>query len=103
MILGSRMQHVVGGDGEPSLIMKYVPNDDSINVGERVVTSGMDKIFPRDIPVGTVSEVKAGNPFKQRRKAPSLFRCAQGRRRSSQPPTMPKRGAGSSPSAPASP
>jgi rod shape-determining protein MreC len=71
MILGSRMQHVVGGDGEPSLVMKYVPNDDSINVGEHVVTSGMDKIFPRDIPVGTVSEVKAGNPFKQIRVKPA--------------------------------
>jgi rod shape-determining protein MreC len=51
--------------------MKYVPNDDSITVGERVVTSGMDKIFPRDIPVGTVSEVKAGNPFKQIRVKPA--------------------------------
>jgi cell shape-determining protein MreC len=25
----------------------------------------MDKIFPRDIPVGTVKEVKPGSPFKQ--------------------------------------
>jgi cell shape-determining protein MreC len=29
------------------------------------VTSGMDKIFPADVPVGTVIEVKGGNPFKQ--------------------------------------
>jgi cell shape-determining protein MreC len=25
----------------------------------------MDKIFPRDVPVGTVTEVKQGYPFKQ--------------------------------------
>ena len=45
--------------------MKYVATDDKVNIGEKVVTSGMDKIFPRDIPVGTVQEVKPGNPFKQ--------------------------------------
>ena len=35
-----------------------------MNVGEKVVTSGMDKIFPHDIPVGTVQEIKPGTPFK---------------------------------------
>jgi rod shape-determining protein MreC len=42
-----------------------------VQVGEKVVTSGMDKIFPRDIPVGTVVEVKAGNPFKLIRVQPA--------------------------------
>jgi len=44
--------------------MKYIATDDKVDVGERVVTSGMDRIFPRDLPVGTVAEVKSGNPFK---------------------------------------
>lgn len=60
----SGIQHPVGGMGEPMLFMKYVPNDDEVNVGARVVTSGMDRIFPRDLPVGTIAEIKAGNPFK---------------------------------------
>ena len=47
------------------LKMMYVANDDSVDLGERVVTSGMDRIFPRDLPVGTVAEIKPGNPFKQ--------------------------------------
>src|SRR5271167_1881447 len=64
MLIESRIQSPVGGTGEPLLNMKYVANDDKVNVGEKVVTSGMDKIFPRDIPVGTVIEVKPGNPFK---------------------------------------
>jgi rod shape-determining protein MreC len=51
--------------------MKYVPNDDEVNVGERVVTSGMDRIFPRDLPVGTITEIKPGNPFKQIRVKPA--------------------------------
>jgi len=45
-------------------VMKYVPNDDTVDLGERVITSGMDRIFPRDLPVGTVAEIKPGNPFK---------------------------------------
>jgi rod shape-determining protein MreC len=65
MLVESRIQGPVGGTGEPLLTMKYVAADDKVNVGERVVTSGMDKIFPRDIPVGTVQEVKPGTPFKQ--------------------------------------
>ena len=65
MLVESRIQGPVGGTGEPLLPMKYVATDDKVNVGEKVVTSGMDKIFPRDIPVGTVQEVKPGNPFKQ--------------------------------------
>jgi rod shape-determining protein MreC len=51
--------------------MKYVPNDDTVDLGERVITSGMDRIFPRDLPVGTVAEIKSGNPFKQIRIKPA--------------------------------
>lgn len=67
----SGIQSPVGGNGEPLLVMKYVANDDNVKYGEAVVTSGMDRIFPRDLPVGTVSEVKPGNPFKQIRVKPS--------------------------------
>jgi rod shape-determining protein MreC len=71
MLSESRIQSPVGGVGEPLLSMKYVPNDDEVNLGEHVVTSGMDRIFPRDLPVGTVSQIKAGNPFKQIRIRPA--------------------------------
>ena len=67
----SGIQSPVGGLGEPLLAMKYFPNDDDVSVGARVVTSGMDHIFPRDLPVGTIAEVKAGNPFKQIRVKPA--------------------------------
>ena len=71
MLVESRIQSPVGGTGEPMLTMKYVPADDTVNVGEKIVTSGMDRIFPRDVPVGTVLEVKAGYPFKQVRVMPA--------------------------------
>jgi len=31
----------------------------------------MDRIFPRDLPVGTVAEIKPGNPFKMIRVRPA--------------------------------
>ena len=71
MLADSRIQSPVGGVGEPLLTMKYVPNDDTVNLGESVITSGMDRIFPRDLPVGTIAEIKPGNPFKQIRIKPA--------------------------------
>jgi rod shape-determining protein MreC len=71
MLAASRIQSPVGGVGEPLLAMKYVANDDTVAIGERVVTSGMDRIFPRDLPVGTVAQINDGNPFKQIRLKPA--------------------------------
>jgi rod shape-determining protein MreC len=71
ILADSRIQRPVGGTGEPMLQLKYVTNDDAVNVGERVVTSGMDRIFPKDLPVGTIAEVKPGNPFRQIRVRPA--------------------------------
>lgn len=60
MLADSRIQSPVNGNGEPLLTMNYVAAEDKVEVGEKVVTSGMDKIYPRGIPVGTISEVKPG-------------------------------------------
>ena len=71
MLLATRSQSPVKGNGDPTLSMNYVANDDVVNVGDKVVTSGMDKIFPRDVPVGTVIDVKPGTTFKQIRVKPA--------------------------------
>jgi len=71
MLADSRLQSPVGGTGEPLLSMKYIPTDDTVNVGDHVVTSGMDHIFPGDLPVGTVTEIKPGRPFQQVRVRPA--------------------------------
>jgi rod shape-determining protein MreC len=71
MLVDTRTQGPVGGTGEPTMQMKYVATDENVPVGEKIVTSGMDKIFPKDVPIGTVIEVKAGNPFKQIRVQPA--------------------------------
>jgi rod shape-determining protein MreC len=72
MIADTRIQSPVGGLGEPLLTMKYVGNDDDVKVGSRVVTSGMDRIFPKDLPVGIITQVKPGGQYKQIRVRPSV-------------------------------
>src|ERR1700736_2458840 len=64
MLAESRIQSPVGGTGEPLLSMKYIPTDDTVNLGEHVGTSGMNRIFPRDLPVGVVAQTKTGRPFQ---------------------------------------
>lgn len=72
MLVESRIQKPVGGTGEALLIMKYISNEDSsVNPGDRIVTSGMDRIFPADLPVGTIADIKPGNTFKQIRVKPA--------------------------------
>jgi rod shape-determining protein MreC len=72
MIEESRLQSPVRGMSEPILNMAYISNDDEVKVGEHVVTNGMDRIFPRDLPVGTIVEVKQGSPpFKHIRVRPT--------------------------------
>ncbi len=67
----SRIQGPVGGTGEPLMTMKYVSNDETVNVGQQILTSGQDQIFPKDLPVGTITDVKPGNPFKLIRVKPA--------------------------------
>src|SRR5882724_8442822 len=51
--------------------MSYVSNDDEVKGGEHVVTSGTDRIYPRELRVGTLVEVKHGPPpFKYIRLRP---------------------------------
>ncbi len=49
---------VVGDPGKPWLLMEFITNDEKVYPGERVLTSGQDRIFPKDLPVGTVVDVK---------------------------------------------
>jgi len=56
LLAATRTQGPVKGTGEPLLSMDYVSNDEKVRTGEAVLTSGQDRIFPKDLPVGTVVE-----------------------------------------------
>lgn len=70
-LAASRTSGVVRGWGEPLVTMEYVINDQEVAAGEAVVTSGQDRIFPKDLPVGTVTETRVGSPFKVIRVRPA--------------------------------
>jgi len=54
----SRVVGMVSGLGHDQLcIMEYVRDTDPIEVGDRIVTSGLDQIFPRGILIGRVNSV----------------------------------------------
>lgn len=60
----SRTQGIVKGTGDSDPRMDYVSNDEKVQAGDEIVTSGLDRIFPKGIPIGTVESAAAGNPFQ---------------------------------------
>lgn len=57
----SRLQGVVKGTDAGELRLHYVMLDEKVEVGERVLTSGGDRIYPKGLPVGTVTEIRPGS------------------------------------------
>ncbi len=53
----SRSHGVFEGAGDLNGILKYVLRTDDIEVGDTVITSGLDQIFPKGMLVGTVTKV----------------------------------------------
>jgi len=66
MIERTRAGGVVnGGGGEPPLVLEYVSNLDEVLVGDRVVTSGIEGIYPKGFPIGTVESAVPGPTLYQ--------------------------------------
>lgn len=53
----SRARGIVTGSLESGPIMKYVKRSDDIKEGDRLVTSGLDGVFPKGLLIGAVSKV----------------------------------------------
>lgn len=47
------------------LIIKYVPLWRDVNIGDKIVTSGLDNIFPFGIKVGTVISIEKNNMMQE--------------------------------------
>lgn len=71
MLANSRTLGIVRGTGEPTVELRNVSNDQDVAVGEIVLTSGLDQIFPKDLPLGMVTNAEKGNPFKVIRVKPA--------------------------------
>jgi rod shape-determining protein MreC len=60
----TRTQGVLKGTGDPQPELDYVTNDEKVQVGETILTSGEDRIFPKGLLIGTVTSFKPGYPFQ---------------------------------------
>ncbi len=61
MVQRTRRQGVVRGGSPGTLELAYVPLQADVRVGDLVVTAGIDGIYPRGLPVGTVTSVTPGD------------------------------------------
>jgi rod shape-determining protein MreC len=66
LIERSRAQGVAMGSGDARLRLEYVSESADVVVGDLVVTSGIDGIFPKGFTIGTVDVVEKSGPSYKR-------------------------------------
>jgi len=67
MILRNRRQGVVrGGSRGNELELDYLPLQADVRPGDKVLTAGIDGVYPRGIPVGTIVSVQPGGQLFHR-------------------------------------
>jgi rod shape-determining protein MreC len=73
LLADTRTQGPVKGTGEPLLALEYISSDEKVTAGETVLTSGQDRIFPKDLPVGKVVDFTSDSksPFMKIRVKPA--------------------------------
>ena len=73
-IQNSRIEGILEGDGGDICYVKYIPRDAIVRVGDRIITSGLDMVYPQGIVVGSVSDVfyREGDMFLTIKVRPSV-------------------------------
>ncbi len=59
---GKHTRGIVEGTGQTVLKMKYVLKNDDIEVGDRLITSGKDAVYPEGLPLGIVININKTRP-----------------------------------------
>lgn len=58
MVEKNRVRGILAGDNTSVPKMVFIPLDAEINVGDRIVTSGVAGVFPSGLPVGRIASVE---------------------------------------------
>lgn len=53
----SRKEGIVSGTGTRKLVLKYITHEEEVKIGDIIITSGLDQLFPPGIPVGFISRI----------------------------------------------
>lgn len=59
MVQASRAQGMVEGSIDGTLHLAFIRTDQTVNVGDIVVTSGLGGVFPKGLPLGKVSSIES--------------------------------------------
>jgi len=54
----SRIEGILHGSGEDSCFLQYISKEIEVKVGEKVITSGLDGIYPKGLMIGHVTSVR---------------------------------------------
>ena len=65
LLENSRAQGVLRGEGRKAASIDYIETNAKVLVGERVLTSGLDQIYPKGLLVGYVTAVGKRQVFQQ--------------------------------------
>ena len=57
----TRSRGIVSGSLESGTVLKYMKRSEDVQEGDRLVTSGLDNVFPKGLLVGTVIKVRKQN------------------------------------------
>ncbi len=61
-ITGKHTRGIAEGTGQTIIKLKYGQKNDDVEVGDKLITSGKDGIYPRGLPVGIVISVNKNQP-----------------------------------------
>ncbi|MGD0962999.1 MAG: rod shape-determining protein MreC [Candidatus Acidiferrales bacterium] len=64
LFAATRTHGVVKGSGDPTPRLDYIVNDEKVKSGDVLLTSGDDRIFPKGLLIGTVTDAKPALPFQ---------------------------------------
>ena len=59
MLESTRRQGIVKGTGNRDLDLDYIDDDNDIKVGDKFLTSGQDRIYPKGLPVGVITWISS--------------------------------------------
>ena len=57
LVQRTRSRGIVSGSLENGIVLKYMKRSEDVQEGDRLITSGMDGVFPKGLMVGTVIKV----------------------------------------------
>lgn len=58
LVQRSRARGLVEGKDSETCYLNYLKRDDDARIGDLVVTSGLDNVFPKGFPIGTITDVE---------------------------------------------